>query len=91
MQKETETDILENISQRNPGAIDVCRQLFEQFHELAVFDLTLLKQYDIVGTELWNLYKYCCHSDIDILHSALMEDTAISKLQTCFRSKFYQG
>ncbi len=73
--------ILEAVSKRNPGALDVAIKMMEYLQELVVIDFDVILQQDITGEELWNLYDKCCERDIAKVHAALMQNTAIPLLQ----------
>ena len=81
--------ILEAVSKRNPGAMSVCFQLEEAFGELSAFDFSELWQQGIGGSDLWDLYKTCCHADIDELHAAIMQRTGAEKLRAVPGSTFW--
>lgn len=81
--------VLEEISKRNAGALDVCIRLWDALGELVVFDFAMLKQMDVLGSDLWDLYN-ACDKDLDKLHASIMQKTAIEKLQNVPGSKFYQ-
>jgi hypothetical protein len=84
-------DLLVTVSKRNAGALRVCFEIVEYLKELAVFDFEVLLEKQITGSDLWDLYTYCCDSDIAKLHSCLMLGTAIEKLRAIPGSTFYKS
>jgi hypothetical protein len=89
MEQQAIIELAKHISLRNPGALDVYFRLIDYLQELAVLDIDLLLQREIVGVELYLLFK-SCDRDIASLHASLMQGTDIVRLQSCPESKFYQ-
>lgn len=84
------TEAIVEVAGGNPGALRVCSELSEALGSLATFDFELMKQEGILKEEVWYLYSRGCGSDIDALHAAIMQRTAIQKLETVPQSKFYK-
>ena len=82
---------LEAVSKRNPGAFRVCFELEAALGELSMFDFQELQQQSIGGSDLWDLYKTCCHSDIDELHAVIMQRTGAEKLREVPGTSFWQA
>ncbi len=81
--------LLTKLSKRNPGALNVCLQLISHLGELSAFDFLLLEEMDILGEEMWYLYK-ACEKNIDQFHASLMQKTALHKLQSFPHSKYFR-
>ena len=91
MEETTTSDVLEWVSKRNPGALSVCFKLMDYLGEMAVFDFAQLKQMNVLGSDLWDLFAHCCHHSISKTHAAIMENTATEQLKQIIGSSFYQG
>jgi len=81
--------VLEEITKRNAGAVDVFCKLIEYLQELAVFDFAMLKQQNILGSDLYDLYQ-CCNRDMAQLHAAIMQKTGSEMLKKVPGSSFYE-
>ena len=81
--------ILEGISKRNPGALDVCFKMMDYLQELVVFDFEMLLEMNVLGSDLYDLYAHCCERDMARLHASIMQKTAIEQLRSVRGSTFY--
>ncbi len=72
--------ILERLTQRNPGAVNVFFRMAEALQETAIFDYGILIGMGIVGSDLYILFTQC-QRDIQELHKALMEERAVEIVQ----------
>jgi hypothetical protein len=73
--------LIREVSQGHPGALNVLLQLTEIFSPVAGLHLKYLKNNDIVGVELWCLYKFVCNQSVYELNKVICEDTAKEELQ----------
>jgi hypothetical protein len=89
LEEEQTRAVIEAMSKRHPGAFDVSFRLIDYLKELAILDIDILLQREIVGIELYLLFE-SCNRDIAALHASLMQGTDIAQLQLCRESKFYQ-
>ncbi len=81
--------LAEEISQRNPGGLSVFFKLLDAFAERAIIDYAVLKAMNVLGSDLWDLYKVCGY-DIQATHQSIIAQTAIEKLRTVRGSSFWQ-
>lgn len=87
---ETVGDVLEKISKRNPGRLDVCFRLMEYLGELAFFDFAVLESVNVLGSDLYVLFAECCKRDIAQVHAAIQRGTAIEQLATIPGTSFWK-
>lgn len=57
----------QKLCQCNPGALTIIKTLF--FINTKCIDI--LEQYNICGSDIWQLYKDCCHENIDLMTDVL--------------------
>lgn len=60
-------DLVEKISEGNPGALEVCAALIMDPRPTAFMHLLAFDDQDIRGGNIWTLYKDCCHQNKDNL------------------------
>lgn len=85
------SNILEAVSKRNPGGLDVCFWLIDHLDELgALVDFAMLKQMNVLGSDLYMLFAYCCNRDIAKVHESITKNTAIEQLQLVPGSSFHR-
>jgi hypothetical protein len=82
--------MIELISKRNPGAVDVCFRLADYLQELTIVDFAILQKDNILGSDLYDLYK-CCDRDVIKLHACINQGTGIDMLKKVPGSSFYKG
>ena len=61
------TEKITKLCQGNPGALAILENLL--FTNTECIDI--LEQYNICGSDIWQLYKDCCHENIDLMTSVL--------------------
>jgi hypothetical protein len=85
--RETQATI-EALSRGNRQARNVVLELIKYKEELAVLDFTMLRQQNILGADLYELYK-CCSRDIPMLHRVIMQNRGPEILKSAKGSSFY--
>lgn len=86
------SNILEAISKRNPGGLGVCYRLIDHLDASeALVDFAMLKQMNVLGSDLYMLFAYCCNRDIAKVHEAITKNTAIEQLQSTLGSSFHRS
>ena len=81
---------LEAVSKRNPGAVDVFFRLLDHLGALALIDFEMLENMNVLGSDLYMLFVYCCERDIAKVHESIMLQTAIEQLREIPGSTFWQ-
>lgn len=81
--------LLEAITKRNPGATRVFFELLHHFEEASLLDFADLLEMQIVGSDLWDLYK-ACGQNIEVIHTAIMQKTAMDMLKAIPGTSFWQ-
>lgn len=83
-----DTELLEAISKRNPGAMRVFFEIAEGPSDQAIETYAYLLDKKIAGSDLWDLYK-CCGYSVDKVHASLVQGTATDQLKAVPGSSFW--
>jgi len=69
----TTQELVMEMSEGNPGAINVMMLLLREEKDIGIFKIFILDDMNIRGTQIWIAYKDACNQDLKVLDECLRD------------------